>query len=177
MDHFFTLWSSIPDQLESYAWLIGLTQFRFVRARDVLEPWTLGLAEFYDRRPSGAMDAALAYVSRAIRDFDAFFQEYDVLLTPVAASPPLPLGEHAPDLPFDTLLQRVVDYVGYTPQHNVAGTPAMSVPLSLSPDGLPIGSQFAARVGQEKMLLELAYELEQARPWADRWAPHSVVRG
>ncbi len=37
------------------------------------------------------------------------------------------------------------------------------------------GSQFAARIGNERTLFELAYELEQAQPWADRWAPNSVA--
>jgi amidase len=83
------------------------------------------------------------------------------------------LGEHATDLPFETLFDRVVDNVAYTPVFNVAGTPAMSVPLYWSEDALPIGSQFAARVGAEATLLGLAYQLEAARPWADRWAPHS----
>ena len=44
----------------------------------------------------------------------------------------------------------------------------MSVPLGWSMDGLPIGSQFIARHGDEQTLLELAYELEIAQPWADR---------
>ncbi len=176
LDHFFALWSSIPNEIARYAWLIGLSQWRFIRARDVLEPWTLGLSEFYESLPKGAMEAALAYTDRLGREFEAFFQDYDVLLTPVAGSPPIPIGEQAPDLPFDPLMERVVEYVGYTPQHNMAGTPSMSVPLTISPDGLPIGSQFSAAVGQERMLLELAFELEQARPWADRWAPHSAVR-
>ncbi len=175
LENFLTIWSAGPEQLEANAWIIGLTQWRFVRARDVLEPWTLGLAEWHDRRPSGALEAAVAYVERLTREFDAFFQEYDVLLTPVAAEPPFRIGEHAPDVPFDTLMERVVEYAGYTPQHNAAGTPAMSVPLFQSPDGLPIGSQFAARVGRERTLLELAFELEQARPWASRWAPNSAV--
>ncbi len=78
-------------------------------------------------------------------------------------------------MPFDTLLERVTAYASYTPPHNAAGTPAMSVPLAISSDGLPIGSQFGARVGNEQMLLELAYELEQARPWADRWPPISAA--
>ncbi len=177
LEHFFTLWSSIPSDLERNAWLIGLTQWRLVRARDVLEPWTLGLAELYASRPSGAMEAAVAYTERLTNEFDAFFQEYDVLLTPVAGLPPTPIGEQAPTLPFDTLMERVVEYAGYTPQHNAAGTPSMSVPLTISPDGLPIGSQFASRVGHERRLLELAFELEQARPWADRWAPNSAVGG
>ena len=78
-------------------------------------------------------------------------------------------------MPFDDLLERVATYSSYTPPHNAAGTPAMSVPLGMSPSGLPIGSQLAARRGDERTLLELAYELEQARPWADRWPPHSAL--
>ena len=60
------------------------------------------------------------------------------------------------------------NYVGYTPLQNVAGAPAMSVPLAMSAGGLPIGIHFSSAKGQEKRLLELAYELEQAQPWADR---------
>jgi len=175
LHHFFTVWASGPAQLESMAWLIGLRQLRLVRARDVLEPWTLGLAELYDGRPAGALEQSIEYFDRLTREFDAFFQQHDVLLTPVLTRPPLRLGEQRPDLPFDSLMERVSDYVGYTAQHNAAGTPAMSVPLSMSSDGLPIGSQFAARVGDEQTLLELAFELEQARPWGQRWAPHSAV--
>ena len=76
--------------------------------------------------------------------------------------------EQAPTLDFKTLYERVTSYVAYTPIHNVAGTPAMSVPLGLSTDGLPIGSQFAAAKGREDLLYALAYELEAAQPWAKR---------
>ena len=68
-------------------------------------------------------------------------------------------------MPFETLRERCIRYVGYTPVHNVAGTPAMSVPLGWSAAGLPIGTQFAARRGDEATLLALAYELEEAQPW------------
>jgi amidase len=47
----------------------------------------------------------------------------------------------------------------------------MSVPLGLSARGLPIGSHFAARVGDEQTLFALAYELEQAEPWSHRVPP------
>ncbi len=175
IESFFTVWASLPAKLESAAWWVGLTQFRFVRASEVLEPWTLGLAQWYARQPKGALERAIAYLDELSRNFDAYFQRYDVQLSPVLSSPPVKLGVQAPDLAFDTLMGRVTDYVGYTPQHNAAGTPAISVPLSMSREGLPIGSQFAARVGAERTLLELAYELEQARPWAGRWAPNSAV--
>jgi amidase len=176
LNHFMTIWASQPSKLASYAWWIGLTQLRIVRAADVLEPWTLGLAEWGGRQESGGLERAVAYMAGVTREFQAFFQDYDVLLTPVLADPPVKLGVQAPDVPFDTLFDRVIDYVGYTPQHNAAGTPAMSVPLSMSASGLPIGSQFAARAGDERTLLELAYQLEAARPWADRWAPNSAAR-
>ena len=89
----------------------------------------------------------------------------------VLASPPPPLGFVGPHVPFDTLVERLVEYVGYTTYHNVAGAPAMSVPLNWTDGGLPVGSQFAARVGQEGLLFQLAYQLEAARPWARRVPP------
>ncbi len=53
----------------------------------------------------------------------------------------------------------------FTPLHNVAGTPAISLPAGRSAAGLPIGVQLAALPGEERLLLELAHELEQLRPW------------
>jgi amidase len=146
-----------------------------VKPADVLEPWTLGLAEMLAKKPKGALDEALAYFREVDRKVDAFFASgYDVWLTPVLRSPPPKIGEQAPTVPFDTLLERVTRYVSYTPVHNVAGTPAMSVPLGSTKSGLPIGSHFAARKGGEGALFALAYELEQARPWKDRRPPHSA---
>jgi amidase len=100
---------------------------------------------------------------------------YDVLLTPTYATPPWDLGWLSPLLPRDELIARTEQAVCYTPIQNVAGTTAMSVPLYWTADNLPIGSHFAAAAGQEQLLLELAYELERARPWAERWPPYSFV--
>ena len=66
-------------------------------------------------------------------------------------------------------------FAAYTPWQNAAGTPAMSVPLYQSTGGLPIGIQFSAAMGREDTLLEMAYALEDALPWADRWPAHSAV--
>ena len=65
--------------------------------------------------------------------------------------------------------------VGFTPVQNASGQPAMSVPLHWSTTGLPIGSHFAARAGAERTLLELAYQLEDARPWSARLPPVSAA--
>jgi amidase len=59
-------------------------------------------------------------------------------------------------------------YVPFTQLANLTGTPAMSVPLHWSADGLPLGVQFIGRFGSEDVLLQLAHQLEQAQPWFDR---------
>jgi amidase len=165
IDAFLTVWASGPSNLVKLAKENGLDP------QEVLEPWTNGLAGYFDAKPADALERSLAYFAKATAETSAFMAAYDVWLTPVLASAPPKLGEQGPQVPFDTLFERVVNYVSYTPVHNVAGTPAMSVPLSWNEAGLPIGSQFAAPAGGEKVLFELAYELERARPWAGRHAP------
>jgi amidase len=56
--------------------------------------------------------------------------------------------------------------VGFTPLNNAAGGPAISLPLGRTSQGLPIGAHLSADLGDERTLLELAFELEEARPWA-----------
>lgn len=113
---------------------------------------------------------------RATQLYLAALAPYDRLLTPTYATPPWELGWLSPLLPREELIARTERAVCYTPIQSVAGTPAMSVPLYWTADELPIGSHFAAAPGREDVLLGLAYELERARPWADRWAPYSFVR-
>lgn len=134
----------------------------------LLEPLTLGLAQHFQTQGGmQALQAAIARLTQAQAQYQAFFANHDVLLTPVLAKVPPALGEISPTLGMEGF-DRVRDYVGYTPLQNVAGAPAMSVPLAWSEGGLPIGAHFSAAQGQERTLLELAYELESARPWADR---------
>ncbi len=172
--HFLAFWAAGPAMLVKNFWLIRLKTWCATAKANVLEPWTLGLADWFlseERRSPGLMQRARAFFDGVARDLDGFFSRYDVILTPVLRKQPARLGEHAPTVPFATLLERCVDHIAYTPLHNAVGTPAMSVPLSMSAAGLPIGSQFAARRGDERTLLHLAYELEAARPWAGRWPP------
>jgi amidase len=136
----------------------------------LLEPFSLSLAEMAARASPQALVQTLDRLKADVLAYDTWFSAYqfDVVLSPVLSSGPPKLGEMGPTVPFDTLVPRLIEYVGYTPIHNLAGAPAMSVPLYWTPQGLPIGTMFAARAGQERMLLELAYELEAAAPWAQR---------
>jgi len=73
-----------------------------------------------------------------------------------------------PDNPMQGIF-RASQFVPFTPIFNATGQPALSVPLYWNQDNVPIGVQFAARCGYEATLFRLAAQLEQARPWADRW--------
>ena len=135
----------------------------------VLEPWTLALGEMAERLEPADLERALGQAARLPAQFRDFHGRYDVMLTPTLAAPPLKLGEMtATDAP-EGLLRRFFEWVGYTPLQNIAGTPAISLPMGWSDEGLPIGVMLAGDRGAEDVLLGLAYELEAAQPWADRW--------
>lgn len=134
----------------------------------VLEPLSLALAALRDNAPPGAFEQAVAQLNQVEARYAAMFSDIDVLLTPVLASTPPKLGEISPTSGMEGFA-KVERYVGFTPLQNAAGAPAISVPLAWSPqNGMPIGAHFSAAKGQERTLLELAYELEQARPWVNR---------
>ncbi|KUI43336.1 amidase [Mycobacterium sp. IS-1590] len=187
-------------------------------ARDFLLTWFVYTALELDeaKRISGAGDDAferdtliLAALGRATSGVDyvdavqrrhehtrrltAFFESYDLLLTPALATPPPTIGEF--DLP--VVLQRAADvliktrtakvlrytkivddmvdknlgWVPYTQLANLTGRPAISLPLHWTADGLPLGVQFVAPLAGESLLIRLAAQLEQAMPWSDRVAP------
>ncbi|ODT89868.1 amidase [Phenylobacterium sp. SCN 70-31] len=169
---FLLLWASGAKQIaDAYAQAAG-------RPADtsVLEPFSLGMAEMAAKAAPDALPAAVGRLTEAVRAYDAWFADggLDVVLSPVLAAPPPLLGYVGPNVAFDTLIERLIRYVGYTTLHNVAGAPSMSVPLHWTESGLPIGTQIAARAGQEGLLLQLAYQLEGAQPWAHRKPPVSA---
>lgn len=133
------------------------------------EPLTMSLAAHYEVNRA-RMDAAVARLSQFPAIFDAAFGSYDMLLSPVLAAPPPPIGYLSPTLAYPVAIERLLTYAAFTGGVNLAGTPAMSVPLNWA-DGLPVGAHFMARRGQERMLLELAFELEAAAQWAKKRPP------
>ena len=102
------------------------------------------------------------------RSIAAFYTRYDLLLTPVLAGPPLPLGvldQNDPSRDARGWYDFVFQHAPFTALSNLTGQPAISLPLHRTPEGLPIGMQFTAPFGDEATLFQLAGQLEQAAPW------------
>lgn len=121
---------------------------------------------------------ALQSLHRQARRIAQFFGDYDIWLTPTLAQTPPPIGAgNAEDAPAPDDLQRWLDgfenFTCFNYPFNATGQPAASVPLHWTAAGIPIGCQFAARYGEEGLLLRLCAQLEAARPWFAR-APGSV---
>jgi amidase len=167
---FFGLW----EQMQAYADRTGRTV-----GPGTLEPVTLRLAE-HSRglTPEGFM-AGLSFLNGERRKIGAFFARYDVWLSPAVATLPAPhgvLGQDRTDLSAPDYLLFADRAVQFAFPCNVAGLPALSLPLAMSRDGLPIGVQIAAAPAREDILLDLGQALEQARPWAKRVPPLHVTR-
>ena len=101
------------------------------------------------------------------RAFGAFFEEWDVILTPITALPTPPIGttqyltlSDNPDVLdwFDNLWQ----FFAYTPLSNLCGIPAISLPMGRQGHGLPFGIHAQARQANDGLLLQLAAQIERA---------------
>jgi amidase len=141
---------------------------RKLTLQDVEPPLLASAARYHDGW-NAKYDEANRRVQQLAAKFNEQMQEYDIVLSPVLRTAPPLTGEFSPFVPPEVLVERMINYVAYTVVFNMTGMPAMSVPLAWNAQGLPIGSQFAAKYGDERTLLELAYQLEKARPWADKW--------
>ncbi len=181
-----TTWPMGPEFIQDFLtlWAAGAAQLAQGVSRgmgrpadgSVLEPFSLGMVEMSRKRGPEALNQAIQRLSANANAYTPWFaaHQFDVVLSPVLQTAAPPLGYVGPDVPFDTLVERLIQYVGYTPYHNIAGAPAMSVPLHWTEAGLPVGTMFAARQGHESLLLQLAYQLEAAQPWAHRIPPIHV---
>ncbi|HET7788944.1 MAG TPA: amidase [Myxococcales bacterium] len=155
------------------------------------EPGTWFFAQAGRAHSAADLAAAVHWKHALGRQVARWFERYDVLLTPTLASPPIRIGELAPRpaelaalaalrmarsrravrLALRRLAERAFEFAAFTPIANLAGVPAMSVPLHWTALGLPVGVQFVTRANGEAILFRLAAQLETAQPWFDRRPP------
>lgn len=134
-----------------------------------LEPFTRALYELGKEQTASAYLQAVERLQRIARKVAGFFVDYDVLLTPTLAEPPVPLKTFAvtAEDPL-AVIDRAWNFAPFTALANATGQPAMSVPLFWNDTGLPIGSHFLGRFGEEGKLFRLGSQLEAEKPWAKK---------
>ena len=164
MDDFLLYWSFLAFALVRG----GRRTFGQSFERSQLDNLTLGLERHAARRLH-RLPAALARLARVQRITSRMTSSYDVLLTPTLADVTPRIGHLDPTADYQQIIDRLIDWVAFTPLQNATGEPAISLPLAESASGLPVGMMFSAGRGEDARLLELAFELEQAQPWPTLW--------
>ncbi len=154
------------DDVEPATWMLGL-----LGKVTSSEEWVLSIREW----------------DTAAFKMEAFFEDYDLYMTPTTADPPSRIGEQ--DMAsnevtlmkwvsrlnliktlkksgfVDDLIKRSLKRTPFTQLANLTGQPAMSAPLHMTSGGLPVGVQFIAAKGREDILYRLAGQLEQTAQW------------
>ncbi|MDQ1499883.1 MAG: amidase, partial [Actinomycetota bacterium] len=146
---------------------------------DDVEPLTWALAELARALPAPALLRALDWLLKTTRLVAEWWDPpdsgaspaspdcgFDLLVTPTLAEPPVLLGtfDSPPGNPLAGFM-RAASFTPFTPPFNVTGQPAISLPLSRTAAGLPVGVQLVAAYGREDILLRVAAQLETAGPW------------
>jgi amidase len=117
------------------------------------------------RRNVSRVPGALRRLRHTDRAVARLFARHELVLSPVLAHVTPRLGHLSPTVPFDRLVERLERWVAFTPLSNIAGTPAISLPMAMAGEGVPIGVQLSAAYGDERTLLETAFLLEAAHPF------------
>jgi amidase len=163
--------ATLPEDFLLYWSMLAMTIVRTGRRvsgpsweRSRLDNLTLGL-DRHCRRRIHRLPGAIARLRRLSRLSARFHQRYDVALTPTLAHATPLVGHLDPTNDYDTVMERILEWVAFTPWQNATGDPAVSLPLATTSTGMPQGMMLSAGAGREATLLELAYELEEAAPW------------
>jgi len=157
-------------RLEGYAKRTGRTI-----GPDTLEPVVLEIYEHAKRMQPVHFLNAMTVMNTERRRLGRYFAKYDVWLSPTTPKVAEPWGTYnlaRTGVTMDNLIEKV--YCGtcsFTLPHNIAGTPAISLPLAMHSSGLPIGMQIGARPAEDHVVLQLAAALEEAQPWSARVPP------
>jgi amidase len=136
-----------------------------------LRPLTRWLAERGHAVSGPEFGLAVAELRRVAAATVRALAPYDAVLTPTLAQPPLPVGALRDDADPARDFENQKAFTPWTSAWNVTGMPAVSLPLHMTPDGLPVGVMLAGRPGEDHRLLALAAQVEAAAPWEGRTPP------
>ncbi|QWC85749.1 amidase [Nocardioidaceae bacterium] len=159
-EHFLTYWAMLAWGVQHAGRVVTGRRFD-ARATEQL---TTTLAAEMGRRWR-CLPGTLLALRRSAAVYAEAFAGVDAILSPTLAHPAPPLGFLGPDQPAAQQLERLTQWATFTPANNASGGPGISLPLGATTTGLPIGVHLSAAHGDERTLLELAYELEAERPF------------
>jgi amidase len=139
---------------------------------DEIEPLSRAIHEQSQQISSVAYLGAVAQLQAVARGLVAFFAGYDLLLTPALAERPLAIGDcdGVGENPMADLA-RSGAFTPFTPLFNVTGQPAITIPIGFGEDNLPTSVQIVGKPLGEDTLLQIASQIEAARPWAQHRPP------
>jgi amidase len=135
----------------------------------LLEPHNRAFVEQAAATSSVEYGRTVVRLQAIARSIVSFFADYDLLLTPTLAQPPLRVGAAFED--DDGPVQASIRFTPFTPVANLTGQPAVSLPLSETDEGVPVGVQLIGRPADEAALIRVSAQVERARPWAQRRPP------
>ncbi|MDB5225910.1 MAG: Amidase [Bacteroidota bacterium] len=133
--------------------------------RMLLEPFTVGLANIFRKNKLRLPKSLRTLANVATQTEKDIEKDFDVIMSCTTTKVTPKIGYFSPSLSFEEISARASDFATFLPLFNISGSPAISLPLGEAENGLPVGVQFAAPFGQDALLLELALELEEAKPF------------
>lgn len=129
---------------------------------------TQGLSRSFLRR-AWRLPLTIRTLKQSEKHYRHAFANVDLIMSPTLGFVTPPLGYLNPAAGFQEHFDRLIQYAAFTPLNNACGGPAISLPTGTSSTGMPVGVHFSAVHGDEQTLLELAYEIEAARPFRTIW--------
>ena len=160
---FLAYWSFLTYMLRRF----GRFSFGFSFQKSKLENFSTQMAKVY---PKLLFDTPkiVKRLKNFSREYAGIYDSYDIIMNPVLSQPVPRIGYFGPENNFFSFIEKLSQYVNYTTVQNITGTPSISLPMAKDEHNLPIGIQFSAALGQDRKLLELAFEIEQQKgfiPW------------
>jgi len=163
MDDFVNVWAMSAFACQHFGKIIFGKHYQ----SENLTKLTKGLAKHYWKNKLST-PFFISRLKKSYYDYQKMLAglQLDILLTPTLSHAAPELGYLGMNLEFEDMFPRMMKWACFSPYSNASGAPSISLPLGFDEKkGLPIGMLFWANHGEEKLLLELALQLEEAQPW------------